>query len=394
MSSFKDIDNLMQKYITMDPTGVAVSIAHKGEVIYENYYGYSDFEKTKPVTKDTMYRVYSMTKPVSALCGMIAYERGVFLMDDPVSEYLPEYKNMKVRVKKDDGTWDVEDCKQPILMKHLFNMAVGFLSRDDSPTTIEMKRIHDELGGQKFCGKYDHLTEMRALAQVPMTFEPGTHWQYGYGLDIMAAVVEATSGQTLGEFMQENIFDPLDMKDTGYFFKNDWESRLMDAVSTDKDGNKIKKEITIDGPINICHQPNQIYTSAQTGLLSTLGDYQKFTSMLACGGTLNGVKIVGRKTIDMMRQNLLNDTQMKEFTNPNLQGYGYGYGVRTLLDPKAAHTNSSVGEFGWSGAAGTWMAADPSEEFSIVFMQQVMPIMQTQERYYQHRLKAAAYGLL
>lgn len=394
MSTFKDLEKLMQKYITMDPTGTAISVAHKGEVIYEDYFGYADFERTKPVTEDTMYRLYSMTKPVAALCGMIQFERGVFLMDDPVSEYLPEFKDAKISVKKDDGTWAVEDCKQPILMKHLFNMAVGFNARDDSPTATEMKRVHEELGGQKFCGKYDHLTEMRAIAQVPMKFEPGTHWQYGYGLDIMTAVVEATSGMTLGEFMQKNIFDPLEMKNTGYFFKNDWEERLMDCVNKDKDGNQIKKEVTIDGPINIGHMPNQIYTGAATGLLGTIGDYQKFTTMLACGGTLNGVKIVGRKTIDLMRTNLLNDTQMKEFTNPNLQGYGYGFGVRTLLDPRAAHTSSSVGEFGWAGAAGTWMAADPSEELSIVFMQQVMPIMTDQERYYQHRIKNAVYGLL
>jgi len=397
MSNFKDLENLMNKYITMDPQGVAISVAKKGEVLYENYFGYSDFEQTKPVTKDTMYRLYSMTKPISALCGMIQFERGVFLLDDPVSDYLPEYKNLKIRVKRDDGTWDVEDYHKPLLIKHAYSMAVGFNAKDDSPTAKEMKRIHDELGGTKFCGKYDHLTEMKAIAQVPMIFEPGTHYQYGYGLDIIAAIVEATSNMTLGEFMQKNIFDPLEMKDTGYFFKKDWESRLMDAVCKDKEGKRTKVEVTLDGPINICHQSNQIYTSAQTGLVSTIGDYQKFTSMLALGGTYKRVRIVGSKTIDMMRRNLLNDTQLADFRNfhsPNLNGYGYGLGVRTLMDPKEASTNASIGEFGWTGAAGTWMAVDPAEELSVVFMQQVMPSLPPMERYYQQRIKNLIYGLI
>lgn len=391
MATFKDLEDLMKRLLALDPPGVAISVARHGGVLYEGYFGTMDLAGTRPIAPDTLYRLYSMTKPIAALCGMLQYERGVFLMDDPVSEYLPEYKRMKIRVKKDDGTWDVEDAKQPILMKHLFNMAVGFNARDDSPTAIAMKRVHDELGGSKFCGKYDHLTEMRAIAQVPMTFEPGTHWQYGYGLDIMAAVVEATSGLSLGQFMQKNIFSPLEMHDTGYRFREGWQERMAECVGRDKDGNIVPRTASMDGPWDIAHMPGGIYEGAAMGLISTLGDYQKFTQMLANGGELNGVRIVGRKTIDLMRQNLLNDVQLKEFQNPVLAGYGYGYGVRTMLDRTAGHTNGSLGEFGWAGAAGTWMSADPEEGLSIVFMQQVMP---SDEHYFQHRIRAVVNGCI
>jgi len=391
MSVKNDLDRLMERYVTMDPHGAALSVTHKGETIFEGYYGFSDFARTKPVTPDTLYRLYSMTKPIAALCGMIQFERGVFLMDDPLYEYLPEFRHMYVRVKKEDGTWDVEEAKKPILMKNLFNMAVGFNARDDSPTAVAMKKLREDLGGSKFSGKYDHLTEMRALAKVPMTFEPGEHWQYGYGLDLMTAVVEATSGLTLGQFMQKNIFDPLEMKETAYRFRNGWQERLMECAGKDAEGKMVRREKSIDGSIDTGHMPDQIYEGAATGLLSTLRDYQKFNTMLAMGGTLGDVKIVGRKTIDLMRTNLLTETQMKDFANPNLNGYGYGYGVRTLLDPGAANSNGTVGEFGWAGAAGTWMIADPGEQFSLVFMQQVMP---SDERWYQHRLRSVAYGLL
>lgn len=391
MSTYKDLENLMQHFIDRGVPGVSISIFRGEDKLYEGAFGHRDFARTQPMTLDTVFRMYSMTKPVSALCGMIQYERGVFNMDDPVSDYLPEYKNLKVSVKQPDGTWTVEESKVPMLMRHLFNMNVGFFAHDGSPTETELKAMQQRLGGTKYMAHYTRLTEIRALADVPMLFEPGTRWQYGYGLDIMAAVVEVTSGLTLGEFMQKNIFDPLGMTETGYHFRDDWEDRLVECVRR-RDGVIVPCHDALGEPLDACHSPDCIYESASTGLLSTLDDYQKFCRMLANGGKLNGERVIGRKTIDMMRQNLLTGQLMADFsTNPTLRGYGYGYGVRTLIDPALGLCNGSVGEFGWCGAAGTWMEVDPSEKLSVVFMQQEM---MSNEHYMQPRLRAVLNGLL
>jgi len=391
MSNGKHLDTLMQKFLDRGLPGASLSVTHKGNTIYEGYFGTQDLAGTKPLTGDTLFRLYSMTKPISAVCGMQQHERGVFLMDDPVYEYLPEYRHMQLSVKNADGSWHTEEAKQPILMRHLFNMNVGFYAFDGSPTQFGLQEMQKRLGGSKFQANYDHVTEIRALAEVPMQFEVGTHWQYGYGLDIMAAVVEVTSGMSLGQFMQQNLFDPLGMTETGYRFRPGWQERMVECIQRQKDGSIGLCTECLGDPLDSCHRPDAVYESASSGLISTLSDYQKFCTMLANGGVYGKERIIGRKTIDLMRQNLLTESMMKEFTNPSTNGYGYGYGVRTLVNPTAAHCGGSVGEFGWCGAAGTWMAVDPAEQLSVVFMMQEMF---PNERYFQHRLRAAVNGLL
>lgn len=393
MATSKDLDNLLKRFVDeRELPGVSMSVYQGTEKLYEEYFGYQDMDRKIPLSPDAMFRVYSMTKPISALCGMIMYERGAFLMDDPVSEYLPEYKNLKVSVKKDDGTWDVEDSKVPMLMKHLFTMNVGFYAHDGSPTDLGMGEMLKKLGGSKFQANYTHLTEIKTLPMIPMLFEPGEHFQYGYGLDIMAGVVEEISGKSLGTFMKDNIFDPLEMNHTGHFFKPGWKENVMDCVIRNKqDGTVTKCDSILGDPLDSCHRPDAVYESASAGLLSTLNDYQIFCNMLANGGTWNGEQIIGRKTLAMMNQNMLNEKTQNEFENFGpYKGYSWGYGVRTLVDPGRALNNGSVGEFGWQGAAGSWMMVDPAEKLSCVFvMQEMMP----DEHFYHHRIRAVVNGL-
>jgi CubicO group peptidase (beta-lactamase class C family) len=324
---------------------------------------------------------------------MMEFERGAFLMDDPVYEYIPEYRNMKLSVKQPDGSWTVEDAKEPMRMKHLFNMNVGFYSFGDDPTAKGLKDCHDRLGGSKFQADYSLAEEIRALAEVPMLFEPGSRWQYGYGIDIMAVVVEVTSGLPLGRFMQERIFDPLGMKDTGFRFRPGWRERMAECVVHRPDGTVEHCDDLLGDPLDSMYRETASYEAADAGLISTLSDLQAFSAMLACGGTWKGERIVGRKTIDLMRTNLLTEAMLKEFvgTMPEMQGYGYGYGVRTYLDPAAGLCSGSVGEFGWLGAAGAWMMADPEERLSAVLMlQDMLP----DSKYYNNRLRAVTYGLI
>lgn len=183
MSTIQDVKNLMQHFLDVGPVGCCVSINQGEETLFEHYCGYADAEKTKPLGPEHYFRMFSMTKVVAALCGLIQYERGMFKLDDPISDYLPEYKHMTVQVKRSDGGWDIVDSKVPITLRHAFSMGVGMLAHDGSPTDEETKKMHQRLGGDKNSNLYDHLTETRALASVPMLWEPGTHFQYGVGLE-------------------------------------------------------------------------------------------------------------------------------------------------------------------------------------------------------------------
>lgn len=388
MSTTKDIDRLLHHFLEKGPNGCCISVSRGEETIYENYVGYADNAKTRPLGPENVFRLYSMTKVVSALCGLIQYERGAFLLSDPISEYLPEYKNMRVQVRREDGSWELRESKQPILMRHAFSMGVGMLAHDGSPADETMKAVRARLGGPKSCNKYDHLTETRALAEVPMLWEPGTHWQYGQGLELMAAVVEVTSGMKLGDFMRKEIFGPLGMKDTAYRLSGDMESRLAECA-LGKDVSPAFAAFLTQAE-DRCIQPDAVYECAATGLLSTLPDYTKLAKMLACGGRLGDVQIVGRKSIDLMRRNQLNETQLGEFRNNYLSGYGYGLGVRTMMDPAAGGSNGSIGEFGWSGLLGTWVAMDPEEKTSIVYMHQAFPNL---EEYAHPRIRAVVNGV-
>ena len=388
MSTTHDVHSLMERFLELGPYGCCVSINRGRDTIYEHYLGYADAEKKRPLGEKSVFRLYSMTKVVAALCGLIQYERGAFLLSDPVSEYLPEYKEMQVQVRREDGGWDLVPSKQPILMRHAFSMGVGMLAHDGSPADEANKAVHARLGGPKSCNKYDHLTEVRALAEVPMLWEPGTHWQYGQGLELMAAVVEVTSGMKLGDFMRREIFEPLGMNDTGYRLSGDMGSRLVDCA-LGKDVNPGFAAF-LGQAEDRCIQPDAVYECAATGLLSTLPDYTKLAKLLANGGRLGDVQIVGRKSIDLMRRNQLSDTQLKEFRSTYLEGYGYGLGVRTMMDPAKGGSNGSVGEFGWTGLLGTWVSIDPEEKTSIVYMHQSFPNL---EEYAHLRMRAVANGL-
>ena len=394
MSAAKDLDLLLERFVSEKQLpGAALSVCRGEETIYEANYGYRDIARTEPLTQSTLFRIHSITKAVSALCGMLQYERGAFLMDDPVSAYLPEYRDLKVCVRSADGMLAVEEAKTPMLMRDVFNMRVGFYAHDGSPTETGLREMHERLGGSKFQSDYDLRTEIRALADVPMLFEPGTHWQYGYGIDIMAVVVEVTSGMSLGRYMQENIFDPLGMKDTGFRFRQGWRERMAECVRHLPDGSVEPCGDLLGDPLDSMYRESAVYEAADAGLISSLHDLQAFSAMLACGGTWKGERIIGRKTLDMMRQNLLTAELLREFhaAMPEMAGYGYGYGVRTLIDPAAAMCNGSVGEFGWLGAAGAWMMADPAEQLSAAFMiQDMLP----DSKFYNNRLRAAINGLL
>jgi len=387
MGSYRDVTRLMQDFIKKGPAGCALAFAQNGETLYEGYYGLANVEEGVPVTSDTLFRLFSMTKLLVCVSGLIQFERGKLLMNDPISEYLPEYKEMNIWRKLEDGSYAVEPAKKPILVRHCFNMAVGLGGRGENPTADGIRALRRELA-EKYNGKYDHLTEVKAQAKIPMCWEPGTRWMYGPGHELVNALVEVTSGMRLGDFMKKEIFEPLGMETAAYRFYEGAEEKLSRCYSREADGSLQRVDMTM---MDRNHHKDAVYESGGTGVFSNLTDYLKFSQMLANGGKYRGEQILGRKTIDMMRSNLLDDRQLQDFTNSYLAGYGYGYGVRTMMDIGRGGSNGSAGDFGWTGMAGTWVTIDPSEKFSCVYMHQMLPNM---EEYHHLRVRAAVNACL
>lgn len=386
MSKFTELSTLLESLIHRGPAGCACGIAQNGKVLYEDYFGKADIESGRPITENTVYRLYSMSKVLVCTGAMILFERGKYLLDDPIYEYMPEYRHLNKVITNAGGNTNIVPATSPMLVRHAFSMAVGLgYPGGNSYMSMEMQKVNEELA--KAHGKYSLRMQIKAMSGVPLAFEPGTHWLYGYGHELVAGMIEATSGMTVSEFLQRELFEPLGMKSTGYRFHDDIESRMACEYQRSEDGKLTRTKNMFDDYF----QPDAIYEGGGSGIYSTVGDYLRFTQMMANGGELDGVRILGRKTIDLMRTNQLDETQLKDFVNPYLAGYGYGLGVRTMMDPVAGNSSSSIGEFGWSGFGGTWAAIDPSERLSIVYMQQLRPNM---EKPIHHRIRAVAYGCI
>lgn len=373
---------LLKSIMEKGPTGCACTVVQRGEVIYKETLGYADLEKKKAITPDTIYRIYSMTKVITCVAALMLYEKGLYLLNDPLEEYLPEFKNQQVHRDNEYGTKSISPAASTILIKDLFTMTSGLTYGGDGTETERKTRIIMENEN----ATVDMRSLSKALASVPLDFDPGTHWKYGSSHDVLAALIEVLSGQTLGEFLQKEIFDPLGMTDTSFRISEDKRDRLCTIYDRANDG-----MLTPTTRMDSRYQAECRNESGGAGLLSTIGDYSQFAQLLAKGGEHEGVRILSPKTVQLMATNHLNPQQLKDFNWQQLRGYGYGLGVRVMNDPAAGGINDSIGEFGWAGLAGSYLLIDPKEELSVVYMQQLIPSL---EPYIHPRLRAAIYGAL
>lgn len=347
--------------------GNGLLIRHKDQEIFRHFTG--------EATKDTLFRIYSMTKVVTVVSALQLLEAGKYTLDDPVSLYLPEYEIITI--------WDPEKktavpTDRVITVRHLFTMTAGLTYPGDQPGTPAMfAELIDELSKEYPDESYTTQQMIRLLPQKPFAFEAGSHWNYSLCHDVLGALIEVWSGQTLGEYMKEHIFLPLGMTHTFFRCPEELVSNMA-ANLTDFDDKKFG--------------PQARYEAGGGGLLSTLDDYMKFASTLTRGGTsVDGVRILGRKTIDLMRMDHLTPQQKEDFNWDYLNGYSYGLGVRTLIDPARAGIAGTVGEFGWCGVLGTWVLMDPEEELTVVYMHQAFPNL---EKYVQTHLRAMIYSAI
>ena len=384
MSDWKHMDQFLNNHIKTGPAGCGCAVAKDGEILFENYYGFSNIDKQTPITERSVYRQFSTTKIVVITAAMILFERGKFLLNDPISDYFPEWRDTQVAERLEDETYRIRPAKRPILVKDCFSMAMGIGYGGEDYTHQMMEKVRSELKAE--VGDYTLRQDIHAMAKVHIMFDPGTHWLYGFGHELVAGLIEVVSGKSIGEFLQKELFDPLGMESTGYRYFGDMRDQMVTLYQRSDDGTKVP----IKGMFDERHEPEAKYEAGGAGLFSSVRDYIAFSQMLACGGIYKGNKIIGEKTIDLIRTNQLNEQQLKEFRNPYLDGYGYGLGVRTMMDPSKG-SNTSIGEFGWTGMMGTYVAIDPSEHASVVYMHNLQPNM---EEYTHHRVRNIAFGTI
>jgi len=351
------------------PAGCACSVTRKGETIYETCLGNADVERGRPVAPDTIYRVYSMSKPITCTAALMLLERGAYRLNDPLSEYLPEFKELSFFRTAPDGGLETVKAARPLLVHDLFTMTSGLPYPE--PGTETGRRYQARFAEIEKARRPFSIRDLcRELAGIPLAFEPGTHWMYGFSHDVLGALVEVLSGRRFGAFLQDEVFTPLGMKDASFTIPPEKRDRLAALYDRKPDGALVRN----DG-LDEDYQPGSAYESGGGGLLMTLADYQAFAQTMA-RGEHRGVRLLGDATRRLQARNHLTPAQQADFDWPMMRGYGYGLGVKTLVDPAPGGCIGNVGEIGWGGMAGTILVVDPSEELSIVYMEQLLPSLE------------------
>lgn len=348
--------------------------------VYRHFSGFSDREAKTPMRGDERFYLYSCSKVVTCVAALTLYEKGMFLLTDPLSEYIPEFKDMTVRTVKANGEETVVPCRREISVGDLFSMTAGF---DYDLAVPEIREVVERTGGRA-----PTLEVVRALAARPLLYEPGTHWRYGLEHDVLGAFVEVLSGQSLGRYLQEHVFDPLGMKRSGFPDSPLAREGMMAQYRRDELTGEVARIPVEENEFVFGTE----YESGGAGLVSCVEDYARFAAALANGGVgENGERVLGKNTIDLMRTNRLDARQMRDFDWIQFKGYGYGLGVRTLVDKAAAGSPGPLGEFGWAGAAGAYVLIDPERRLGMFYAQHMRKSM---EPYVHPRLRNILYGCL
>ncbi|MGH9839563.1 MAG: serine hydrolase domain-containing protein [Blastocatellia bacterium] len=361
----------MQRYVDRRLTsGVVTLVARRGRVVYLDTAGYRDFEAKAPMTPDTIFRIASMTKPIASVALMTLYEEGHFLLSDPIAKSLPEFKEMKVAVipsgeERVSAPYKLVPAARPITFKHVLTHTAGFANTYRGITQAEFAKTY-----QQARKPADTIGDaVKRLATLPLNFHPGDAWEYGPATDVAGRLVEAISGMTLEEFLQKRIFTPLKMKDTHFYLPASKLDRFAAVYQPDdKNDNKIKLMEAPTAESRYVKEPH-IYFSGAGGLVSTVSDYLRFHQMMLNGGELDGARILGRKTVELMTVNHIGDLPVW-LSGP---GYGFGLGYSVIKDIGQAGIAGSVGQYGWGGAFCTYFWVDPVEETIGIMMTQVIP---------------------
>lgn len=386
MATAKDIDRLLESFVERGLPGCSLKVMQRGETLYEGYFGYTDLTGMTPVTRDSLFRQASMSKIPLYTAMMMLYERGRFLLTDPVGDYLPEWKTSRKYVCHPNGHVSIVPTDSPITIRDTLSMKCGLpYCNSDAPTQdITLRGMQECMKPLWEKGHYTLQEQLAAVSAAPLACEPSSHWIYGFSSELAAGIIEKVCDKPVNDALKELLFDPLEMENTAGIFFDGAKERMVALYALDADGKYVPGPAFFDKK----HMPGAENEAGWARLFSNVEDYSHLIQMLACGGVWEGRRIMSGKTIDLMRTNVLSETQLKDFPD---RGYGYGYGVRTLIDRAAGDLNGSPGSFGWTGGFGSWCEADPTEGLSIVYMHNLIP---NGEQYYHPRVRTISYGLL
>lgn len=357
------IDDFMQRYIDDEMVaGTVTLVARKGKVVHFKAQGMKDVERGLEMTTDTIFRMASMTKPIASVALMMLYEEGWFQLDDPISDWLPEFSDMMIEVENADGTTRLEPAQTPISFTHILTHTAGLMNsyRGDIARYSEVSQVR---------GDEDLASWTERLATLPLRYEPGTRWEYSAATSVVGRLVEVISGQDLDTFLRERIFEPLQMPDTHFYLPEHKVDRFATLYGPNPDdGNRMMLTEVGDANSRYVAEPTTFFSGAG-GLVSTAHDYIRFQQMMLNGGELDGVRLLGPKTVELIFANHTGDLPLW-LSGP---GMGFGLGYSVVLDRAVAHTSDTEGSVSWGGAFGTLFWIDPAEELVAIVLTQIRP---------------------
>lgn len=366
-------EHLEKRYVSPQKIpGSLTAVMRQGELVYLHAAGHRDVERGLPVERDTLFRIYSMTKPLTSLALMQLWERGLFSLDDPVSRFIPEWAGLGVRKAGSLPLFETEPLKRPMRIRDLLTHTSGLTYDFMYATNIDA--AYRKLKVARATPGYTLKDMIDQLAGLPLEFSPGDAWNYSVATDVVGYLVEVISGMSLPDYLQREIFEPLGMRDTVFSPREEQLDRFASCYTRGSD----KQLVLQDDPQDSQFMDRSFY-SGGGGLLSTLDDYLAFCQMLLNGGSVGERRVIGRKTLEMMRANHLPggadlaSVSIAGFSETHNEGVGFGLGFASKLDPVKNGYPASRGSYYWGGLASTLFWVDPSEDLAVVFMTQLIP---------------------
>ncbi|HEU4726788.1 MAG TPA: serine hydrolase domain-containing protein [Kofleriaceae bacterium] len=384
--------HLMSRYIEAGKiAGALTVVARRGQLAWCSPLGLMDRERGKPMRADTIFRIYSMTKPITSVALMMLHERGVFSLADPVHRYIPAWANLRVYRYGRHPNFMTEPAARPMTIRDLLTHMSGLSYHILERTAVD--EAYRKLGVGAPPGTLHDMVEK--LATLPLEFSPGARWSYSLATDVIGHLIEVLTGQRFEDYLRTQIFEPLGMVDTSFTVPSDKLARL----SANYQRAPGTSDVTLlDDPGDSTYARPRTWCSGGGGLVSTAADYLRFAEMLRRGGELDGKRILGPRTLAYMTRNHLPEGRdlaslatPGSFSETRFEGIGFGLGVYVVTDPVRAQVPSSAGEYGWGGLASTAFWVDPAEDLVVVFLTQLVPSTTFDFR---GQLKAIVYGAI
>jgi CubicO group peptidase (beta-lactamase class C family) len=356
--------------------GAVAMIARQGKLGFLEAFGVQDPASGAPMQIDSIFRVYSMTKPVVSVAIMMLVEEGRLFLADPLAKYVPAFADPKVAIER-DGRVDLVPAERPITIQDLLRHTSGLTYEFVGTAAVQRMYLEKKLPSTD----QTNADQVERLASLPLFSQPGKQWDYSRSTDVLGRIAEIISGETLGRFLQTRIFAPLEMADTGFHVPEEKQSRIAEPFANDPDSGEAVRLLDIRRPAK--------FESGGGGLVSTIGDYVRFLEMLAAGGIRNGQRLLARKTIDLMRSDHLGP-QVRRGSELLQPGHGFGLGFAVRTEPGMSVMPGSVGLYFWGGIAGTTFWIDPAEELYAMMLVQAPG----RRDYYRALFRTLVYGAL